>query len=151
MRISDWSSDVCSSDLWSSRSRYYGGGYPGGAYSGGSYQSYGYGWYSPGVVVTTIINGPPVITEHVETSTRTYYETVPVRKRHVAKKKWKPKPKPKVRRACCNPGSAGRQARRPTGWRDLVAPRPAQPPPRSTRPDTSAAYSPTPYTLPRKG
>src|SRR3546814_9439227 len=71
MRISDWSSDVCSSDL-----------------------------YSPGVVVTTIINGPPVITEHVETSTRTYYETVPVRKRHVAKKKWKPKPKPKVRCVC---------------------------------------------------
>jgi len=50
--------------------------------------------------VTTIINGPPVVTEHVETSTRTYYETVPVRKRPVAKKKWKPKPKPKVRCIC---------------------------------------------------
>ncbi|MBB5705866.1 glycine zipper 2TM domain-containing protein [Sphingopyxis panaciterrulae] len=94
---------------WSSRSQYYGGAYPGGTYPGGTYPGglyqnygygYGYGWYSPGVVVTTIINGPPIVTEHVETSTRTYYETVPVRKRHVAKKKWKPKPKRKVRCIC---------------------------------------------------
>lgn len=67
----------------------------GGYYQGGAYQhgyGYGYGYYTPGVVVTTIINGPPVVTERVETSTRTYYETVPVKKRVVAKKRWKPKP-----------------------------------------------------------
>ena len=93
---------------WASRSRYYGGGYPGGYYSaaypggghGYGYAYGGYGWYSPGVVVTTIINGPPVVTETVETTTRTYYETVPVRKRYVPKKRWKPKPKPKVRCVC---------------------------------------------------
>ena len=79
-----------------------GGYYPGGTYPGGyatTYQyggyGYGYGYYTPGVVVTTIItNGAPVVTERVETSTRTYYENVPVRKRYVAKKKWKPRPKP---------------------------------------------------------
>jgi hypothetical protein len=69
------------------------------SYSYGGYgQGYGqgYGWYTPGVVVTTIItNGAPIVTETVETSTRTYYENVPVRKRVVAKKKWKPKPKPR--------------------------------------------------------
>jgi hypothetical protein len=89
---------------WASRSEYRGGAYQqGGYYPGGTsvYQhgygyGYGYGWYTPGVVVTTIITtGAPVVTERVETSTRTYYEAVPVRKRHVAKKKWKPRPKPR--------------------------------------------------------
>ena len=90
-------------DEWSSSrsTRYQGGYYQGGAYPGGyatTYQhgyGYGYGYYTPGVVVTTIINGAPVVTETVETSTRTYYENVPVRKRYVAKKKWKPQPKPR--------------------------------------------------------
>jgi hypothetical protein len=91
---------------WASRSEYRGGAYQGGPYPGGYYPGgasvyqhgygYGYGWYTPGVVVTTIITtGAPVVTERVETSTRTYYENVPVRKRHVAKKKWKPRPKPR--------------------------------------------------------
>jgi hypothetical protein len=65
---------------------------------GRSYQhnGYGYGYYTPGVVVTTIItSGAPIVTETVETSTRTYYENVPVRKRYVAKKKWKPRAKPR--------------------------------------------------------
>lgn len=84
---------------WSSRSAHYQGGgyYPGGytaTYQHGGY-GYGYGYYSPGVVVTTIINGAPIVTETVETSTRTYYENVPVRKRYVAKKKWKPRPRPR--------------------------------------------------------
>ncbi|MDR6832796.1 MULTISPECIES: glycine zipper 2TM domain-containing protein [unclassified Sphingopyxis] len=74
---------------WSSR----------GSYQGASsyYQSgYGYGYYTPGVVVTTIITGgAPVVTETVETTTRTYYENAPVRKRYAAKKKWKPRPKPR--------------------------------------------------------
>jgi hypothetical protein len=62
---------------------------------------YGYGYYTPGVVVTTIITGgAPVVTETVETTTRTYYENVPVRKRYVAKKKWTPKPKAKPRCVC---------------------------------------------------
>jgi hypothetical protein len=98
-------------EWWSSRrARYQGGHYQGGYYPGGyhpggyatTYQhsgyghGYGYGYYTPGVVVTTIItNGAPVVTERVETSTRTYYENVPVRKRYVAKKKWKPRPKPR--------------------------------------------------------
>jgi len=96
-------------EWWSSRStryqggHYQGGYYPGGTYSGGyatTYQhsgyGYGYGYYTPGVVVTTIItNGAPVVTERVETSTRSYYENVPVRKRYVAKKKWKPRAKPR--------------------------------------------------------
>lgn len=87
-------------EWWEGRGRYHHGwGYPGGYYQGGYAQSYsygsGYGYYTPGVVVTTIINGPPVITERVETTTRTYYENVPVRKRYVAKKKWKPRPKPR--------------------------------------------------------
>ena len=81
-------------EWWSSRSaRYQGGHYQGG-------YGYSYGYYTPGVVVTTIINGPPIVTETVETSTRTYYENVPVRKRYVAKKKWKPKPKPVPRCVC---------------------------------------------------
>lgn len=104
---------------WASRGTHYqhggyyqGGGYPppppyygghGGTtvYQQGGYGYYGYGapygYYTPGVVVTTVItNGAPVVTERVETSTRTYYETVPVKKkRYVAKKKWKPKPKPR--------------------------------------------------------
>ena len=84
---------------------YQGGGYPQGYYSQGGYGGgttvyqqggYGYGYYTPGVVVTTIITtGAPVVTETVETTTRTYYENVPVRKRYVAKKKWKPRPKPR--------------------------------------------------------
>lgn len=94
-------------EWWSSRSaRYQGGPYQGSYYQGGYYPGgyattyqhgygYGYGYYTPGVVVTTIINGAPVVTETVETSTRTYYENVPVRKRYVAKKKWKPRPKPR--------------------------------------------------------
>jgi hypothetical protein len=88
---------------WSSRTQYRGGGYQGGYYPGGystTYQhggyGYGYGYYTPGVVVTTIVTGgAPVVTETVETSTRTYYENVPVRKRYVAKKRWKPKAKPR--------------------------------------------------------
>ena len=100
-------------DEWHSRRTtyqhggYYQGGYPAPGYygqggtavyqQGGYYQGgYGYGYYTPGVVVTTIItNGAPVVTETVETTTRTYYENVPVRKRYVAKKKWKPRPKPR--------------------------------------------------------
>lgn len=102
-------SDKKKCDEWlASRERYRGGYYQGGPYPGGPYTGgyattyqhggygYGYGYYTPGVVVTTIItNGAPVVTETVETSTRTYYENVPVRKRYVAKKKWKPKPKPR--------------------------------------------------------
>lgn len=87
---------------WAGRGRHYHGGgnypgvpYPGAPYAGGYYHGYAYGYYTPGVVVTTVVNGPPVITERVETSTRTYYENVPVRKRSVAKRKWKPKPKPR--------------------------------------------------------
>ncbi len=63
---------------------------------------YGHGWYSPGyVVVTTITNPAPVVTETVTTSV--HYETVhvPVRARHVAKRPaakkrvYRPKPKPR--------------------------------------------------------
>lgn len=63
----------------------------------GYYQhGYGYGYYSPGVVVTTIITGAPVVTETIETTTRTSYVNVPVRKRHIAKKRvWRAKPKPR--------------------------------------------------------
>ncbi len=76
---------------WSSRSTYH---------SGASYYQsgygYGYGYYTPGVVVTTIITGgAPVVTETVETTTKTYYENAPVRKRYAPKKKWKPRPKPR--------------------------------------------------------
>lgn len=90
---------------WASREAYRGGHHPGGyattyQHGYGYRHGYGYGWYTPGVVVTTIINGAPVVTETVETTTRTYYENVPVRKRHVTKKKWKPKPKPKPRCVC---------------------------------------------------
>ncbi|WP_432769690.1 MAG: glycine zipper 2TM domain-containing protein [Sphingopyxis sp.] len=101
---------------WSSRSSHYQGGHhQGGGYYQGGYQHGGtavyqhggqgyygapYGYYTPGVVVTTIITGAPVITETVETTTHTYYENVPVRKRYVAKKKWKPKAKPKPRCFC---------------------------------------------------
>lgn len=93
-------------EWWAGRGRAYQGGYYGGYPGAATWQqggySYGYGsgWYTPGVVVTTIINGPPVITETVETSTRTYYENVPVRKRYAAKKKWKPKPKAAPRCVC---------------------------------------------------
>ncbi len=81
---------------WSSRGAHYQGGYYPGGTTTYRHGGYGYGYYTPGVVVTTIItNGAPVVTETVETSTRTYYENVPVRKRYVAKKKWKPKPKPR--------------------------------------------------------
>jgi len=87
---------------WASR----GGGYYQGqtsAYHQGDYYGhhgygygYGYGYYTPGVVViTTITTGAPVITETIETSTRTFYENVPVRKRIVTKKKPAPKPKPR--------------------------------------------------------
>ena len=85
-------------EWWARRGGAHGGYYPGHpGYPGGYAYSYGYGYgyYTPGVVVTTIINGPPVVTETVETTTRTYYENVPVRKRYVAKKKWKPRPKPR--------------------------------------------------------
>ncbi len=65
-------------------------------YQHGYGYGYGYGYYSPGVVVTTIITGAPVVTETVETTTTTSYVNVPVRKRHVAKKRvWRPKPKPR--------------------------------------------------------
>lgn len=87
---------------WANRGPYqgghHGGGYPGSystTYQHGGYGA-GYGYYTPGVVVTTIItNGAPIVTETVETSTRTYYENVPVRKRYAAKKRWKPKAKPR--------------------------------------------------------
>jgi hypothetical protein len=111
-------------DWWASRGGHYrqGGSYyrqesyshggypPASAYHGngsttvyqqGGYGHYGYGapygYYTPGVVVTTVITtGAPVVTETIETSTRTYYENVPVKKkRYVAKKKWKPRPKPR--------------------------------------------------------
>lgn len=56
----------------------------------------GYGWYSPGIIVTTVTSAP-VTTETV--TTETFYESVPVRKRHYPKKRhYKPKPKP--RRVC---------------------------------------------------
>ena len=87
---------------WASRGAWRGGYHPGGyatTWHHGGY-GYGYGWYTPGVVVTTIINGAPLVTETVETTTRTYYENVPVRKRYAPKKKWKPKPKPKPRCVC---------------------------------------------------
>lgn len=88
-------------EWYSRRGSYQSGAYHGGHHPGGystTYQpgDYGYGYYTPGVVVTTIItNGAPIVTETVETSTRTYYENVPVRKRYVAKKKWKPRAKPR--------------------------------------------------------
>ena len=81
-------------EWWSSRGSYQNGYHQGGYTT--TYQQGGYGYYTPGVVVTTIItNGAPIVTETVETSTRTYYENVPVRKRYVARKKWKPRPKPR--------------------------------------------------------
>ena len=84
-------------EYYSSRGSYEGGGYYPGGYSTSYHNSgYGYGYYTPGVVVTTIItNGAPIVTETVETSTRTYYENVPVRKRYVAKKRPAHKPKPR--------------------------------------------------------
>jgi hypothetical protein len=63
-----------------------------------TYHQGGYGYYSPGVVVTTIITqAAPVVTETVTTTTTTHYETVHVpRARHVAKKRvYKPRPKPR--------------------------------------------------------
>jgi hypothetical protein len=84
---------------------YYQGGAPapyypqGGAPHGGTYYQGGYGYYSPGVVVTTVITQPaPVVTETVTTTTTTSYETVYVqqRQRHVPKKRtYKPRPKPR--------------------------------------------------------
>lgn len=77
---------------WASRGSHQGGN----TYYHHSGQGYGYGYYTPGVtVVTTITTGAPIVTERVETTTRTYYENVPVRKRVVAKKKPAPKPKPR--------------------------------------------------------
>lgn len=74
---------------------HHGGAHPGG-YAYGYGYGYGYGYYTPGVVVvTTITNGAPLVTETVETTTRTYYEKAPVRARHVVKKKAKPKAKPR--------------------------------------------------------
>lgn len=72
----------------------------GSAYQSGAYQGgYSYGYYTPGVIVTTTTtHGAPVVTETVETSTRTFYENVPVRKRYVAKKK--PAARAKPRCAC---------------------------------------------------
>ena len=85
-------------EWWARRGGAHGGYYPGHpGYPGGYAYSYGYGYgyYTPGVVVTTIINGAPLVTETVETTTKTYYENAPVRKRYAPKKKWKPKPKPR--------------------------------------------------------
>ena len=84
-------------EYYSSRGSYEGGGYYPGGYSTSYHNSgYGYGYYTPGVVVTTIItHGAPIVTETVETSTRTYYENVPVRKRYAAKKRPAYKPKPR--------------------------------------------------------
>jgi hypothetical protein len=90
-------SDKRKCDAWWSSREAYRGGYYGGStsYQHGAY-GYGYGYYTPGVVVTTIITtGAPIVTERVETSTRTIYENAPVRKRYVAKKRWKPKAKPR--------------------------------------------------------
>jgi hypothetical protein len=97
--IGDASDKKKCDEYYSSRGSYQSGGhYPGGystSYHHGGY-GYGYGYYTPGVVVTTIItNGAPIVTETVETSTRTYYENAPVRKRYAAKKKWKPRAKPR--------------------------------------------------------
>mgnify|MGYP005808915257 CR=1 FL=1 len=80
---------------WASRNDYRGSAsYHHGGHSYG--YGYGYGYYTPGVVVTTIITtGAPLVTETVETSTRTIYEKAPVRKRYAAKKRWKPKAKPR--------------------------------------------------------
>lgn len=90
-------------DEWMARSRQYSqGGYygQGGGYYGSQGQyapgyGSGYGYYSPGVVVTTIITGAPVVTETIETTTTTSYVNVPVRKRYVAKKKRVYRPKPR--------------------------------------------------------
>ena len=84
-------------EYYSSRGSYQGGGYYPGGYSTSYHNGgYGYGYYTPGVVVTTIItHGAPIVTETVETSTRTYYENVPVRKRYAAKKRPAYKPKPR--------------------------------------------------------
>lgn len=85
----------CDDWLASRGNAYQNGYYQSGAYQGG----YGYGYYTPGAfVTTTITNGAPVVTETVETSTRTFYENVPVRKRYVAKKK--PVARAKPRCAC---------------------------------------------------
>lgn len=92
-------SDKKRCDEWLARrggGGYYADGYYGHPGATTVYQQggYGYGYYSPGVVVTTVIT-TPAVTETVETTTRTYYETVPVKKRYVAKRKAKPKPKPR--------------------------------------------------------
>lgn len=85
---------------------YYGAPYGGTTvYQQGGYGAVPYGYYSPGVVVTTVITqGAPVITETIETTTTTSYENVPVRTRYVAKPKpkkvWRPKPKAKPRCVC---------------------------------------------------
>ena len=71
------------------------GWHGGGGYWQSGHTSYGHGpgWYSPGVIVTTVTSAP-VVTETV--TTETFYESVPVRKRHVSKKRYyKPKPKPR--------------------------------------------------------
>lgn len=97
-------------EYWAGRKRHHGGGHHGYSYGYGyghpgttvyqhggygySSYGYGYGWYSPGVVVVTTIT-TPAITETVETTTKTYYENAPVRKRYAPKKKWKPRPKPR--------------------------------------------------------
>ncbi len=76
---------------WSSRGSHHGAA----SYYHSGY-GYGYGYYTPGVVVTTIITGgAPIVTETIETTTKTYYENAPIRKRYGGKKKWKPKPKPR--------------------------------------------------------
>lgn len=84
-------------DWWASReATYQSGAYQNGY---GHAYGYGYGYYTPGVVITTTItHGAPLVTERVETSTRTYYENVPVRKRYTARKK--PVVRAKPRCAC---------------------------------------------------
>jgi hypothetical protein len=91
-------------EWWSTRGGYHHGGYAYGypgttvyQQGGYAYSGYGYGYYSPGVVVVTTIT-TPVVTETVETTTKSYYVNAPVRKRHIVKKKWKPRPK--LRCAC---------------------------------------------------
>lgn len=85
---------------------YYPGGYPAPApypYPGApnvtTYHQGGYGYYSPGVIVTTIITPAAPVTETVTTTT-TRYETVYVNRARHAPKKRVHKPRPKPRCVC---------------------------------------------------
>ncbi|MEY4269922.1 MAG: hypothetical protein RLZZ58_1138 [Pseudomonadota bacterium] len=94
-RCKAWMSHQQSGGYYSQGGYYQGGS---GYYQGGTPPAYGggYGYYSPGVVVTTIIMPQQqYVTETIETTTVTY-ENVAVKKRHAPKKRtYRAKPKPR--------------------------------------------------------